>query len=140
MLQYWAEVVSPLPSDDCCPLAMSVVDLRQHVGWYITFSKQDVLKDLGSAIPEAQGWDTGIPEVDPVAMTDIRTVWHSPTETLGVDDTIPPSPRHQSETKIKGRGTLPVDSTASPAMASPIEAPPTNKDIVPLAEDNAKPK
>ena len=32
---------------------MSVVKLRQHVGRYITFSKQDILKDLGSAIPEA---------------------------------------------------------------------------------------
>ena len=123
------------------------MELRQHVGWYITFSKQDVLKDLGSAVPEAQGWDMGIPQVDPVAMTDIRTTWHSPTETLGVDDTIPPSPRHQSEATVEGRGTPLADSTASPAMANtegiqpgPMEAPPTNKDTVPLAEVNAESK
>ena len=72
---------------------MSLVELRQCVGWYITFSKQDILKDLGSALPEAQGWDMGIPQADPVAMTDVGTTQHIPTETLWADDTIPPSPR-----------------------------------------------
>ena len=49
------------------------------MGRYFTFSKQDVLKDLGSAIPEAQGWDLGIPQVDSVAsptMTDVGAVQH----------------------------------------------------------------
>ena len=124
-----------------------MVELRQHVGWYITFSKQDVLKDLGSAIPEAQGQDRGIPQVDPVAMTDVRTTQHSPTETPQVDDTIPLLPGHQSKAKIKDRGTLLADSTTSPAMANmediqpcPMEAPPTNEDTVPLAEFNAEAK
>ena len=76
---------------------MSVVELRQCVGRYITFRKQDVLKDLGSAIPEGQGWYMGIPQADPIAsptMTDVKAAWHSPTETLWVDDTIPPLSRH----------------------------------------------
>ena len=66
-LQYWAEEVSPMASGDPHPLAMSVVELRQHMGRYITFSNQGILKDLGSAMPEAQGWDTGIPQVDSLA-------------------------------------------------------------------------
>ena len=86
---------------------------------YITFSKQDVLKDLGSAIPEAQGWDMGIPQADSVAsptVTDVRAAWHSPTETQWADDTIPPSPGHQSKAKFEDRGTPPVNPTTSPAM------------------------
>ena len=127
-----------------------MVELRLCVGRYIIFSKQDVLKDLGSAIPEAQGWDMGIPQVNTVAsptMTDVRATWHSPMEIQGVDDTIPPSPGHQSEAMIKDRGTLPVDSTTSPAMANaedaqpgPMEAPPTDKNTVPLAKPNAETK
>ena len=56
---------------------MSKVELRQHVGRHITFSKQDVLKDLGSAIPEAQDWNMGIPQADSAAshtMTDVRAM------------------------------------------------------------------
>ena len=89
----------------------------------------------------------GIPQADPVTMTDIRAAWHSPTETPWADDTIPPLPGHQSKAKIEGRGTPPADSTASPTMANaedtqpgPTQAPPTNKDTVPLAEFNAKAK
>ena len=129
---------------------MSMVELRQYVGRYITFSKQDFLKDLGSAITEAQGQDTGIPQADSVAqptMTDVRAMWHSPTETLWADDAIPPSPRHQSEAKIKDRGTPPVDSTTSPAMAdaedtqpSPMEAPPADENTVPSVKSNAETK
>ena len=91
---------------------MGVVELRQHVGKYITFSKQDILKDLGSAIPEAQGLDVGIPQADSVASpttTDVGAMWHSPTETQWVDDTIPPSPEHQSKAKIEYMGTPPAD-------------------------------
>ena len=127
-----------------------MVELRQCVGRYITFSKQDILKDLGSAIPEAQGWDTGIPQADSVAsptMTDVRPLLHSPTETPWVDDTIPPLPGHQSDAKIEDRGTPPVDSTTSPAMAnaedtqpSLIEAPSMDENTVPSAKSNAETK
>ena len=129
---------------------MSVVEFRQCVGRYITFSKQDVLKHLGSAIPEAQGQDMRIPQVDPNAsptMSDVGAMQHSPMETQGVDDTIPPLPGHQSEAKIKDRGTPPVDSTTSLAMANtedtqpgPMEAPPMDENSVPLAKPNAETK
>ena len=59
-LQYWAEEVSLPASGDHRPLVMSVVELRQCMGRYITFGKQDILKDLGSVILEAQGWDMDI--------------------------------------------------------------------------------
>ena len=35
-LEYWTKVVSPPPTNDCCPLVMSMVEWRQHVGWCIT--------------------------------------------------------------------------------------------------------
>ena len=80
-------------------------------------------------------------------MTDIGATWHSPTETPLADDTILPSPEHQSKVKIDGRGTPPADSTTSPAMADAedtqpgsTEAPLMNKDTVPLAEFNAEAK
>ena len=129
---------------------MRVVELRWHVGRYITFSKQDVLKDLGSAIPEAQGWDMGIPQAGYVASpttTDVGDMRHSPTETQWADDTIPPLPLYQSAAKIKDRGTPPADSTASPAMAnaedtqpSPMETPPVDETTVPLAKPDTETK
>ena len=94
-------------SGNCHPLAMSTVELRQCVGRYIAFSKHNVLIDLGSAIPEAQDWDMGIPQADSAAsptMTDVGATWHNPTETQGAYDTIPLLPRHQSEAKIEDRG------------------------------------
>ena len=45
------------------------------MGRYGTFSKQDIFKDLGNAIPEARNWDTETPQVDPITpptMTDVR--------------------------------------------------------------------
>ena len=60
---------------------MSVVELRQSIGRYTTFSEQDILKDLGSAIPEAKDGDMGIPQPDSITsptMTDVRDTWLSP--------------------------------------------------------------
>ena len=148
VLQYWAEEASLPAPDDPHPLAMNVVELRWHVGRCITFSKQDVLKGLASAIPEAKDWDMGIPPVDSVAsptMTDVRGTWLSPTKTQWADDTISPSPRYQSKAKIEDQGTPPVDFTTSPGMAdakdtqpSPMETPPADDTTVPLAKPDAE--
>ena len=84
---------------------MSMMELKQCVGRCITFSKQNILKDLGSAIPEAQGWDMGIPQTDSIASpttTDIGAMQHSPMETQGADDIIPLLPRCKSKAKIEG--------------------------------------
>ena len=129
---------------------MSVVELMQHMGRYITFSKQDILKDLGSAIPEAQGWDTGIPQADSItspAMTDVGDVlaqchensvgrWH-----------------HLSiawvpiQSQDQGQGSPPADSTTSPVTAdakdtqpSPTKTPLVDDTTVPLAKPNAETK
>ena len=115
------------------------------MGWYITFSKQDILNNLGAAVPEAQGQDMGIPQADPVAsptMTDVRAAQQS-HRNLKADDTIPLLPGHQSE----DRGTPPADSTTSLAMAnaedtqsSPMEALQADKNTVPFAKFNAEAK
>ena len=44
--------VRPPTLNDYCPLVMNVVELRQHMGRYITFNKWDVFQNLGSTIPE----------------------------------------------------------------------------------------
>ena len=73
------------------------------MGRYITLSKQDILKDLGSAIHETQGWDTESPQADPITsptMTGIKDMWSCSMETQWVDENIFPLPRHQSRAKI----------------------------------------
>ena len=129
---------------------MSVVELRQHVRRYITSSKQDILKDLGSAKPKVQGWDIGIPQVDSIAsptMPDVRDMWHRPMKTQWADDTFSPLPEYQSKAKIKDRGTPPADSTATPAMANaevtqprPMETSLADNTIVPLAKPDTETK
>ena len=146
-LQYWTEGVSLLTSDDFYPLVRSLVELRWCMRRYITLSKQDILKDLGSAIPEAQGLDTEIPQADSIASpttTGIKDAWLHPMETQWVDD-IFPSPRHQSKAKNKDRGTLPVDSTTSPVTSdakdtqpSPAETPLVDHTTVPSAKLDTK--
>ena len=150
MLQYWAEISSPPASGDPCPLAMSVVELRWHVGRYTTFSKQDILKDLGIAIPEAKDGDMGIPQADSTASpttTDVGGTWLSPMKTQWVGDTISLSPGYQSKAEIEDRGTSPADSTTSPAMADgkntqpgPMETPPVDDTTVPLAKPDTETK
>ena len=53
-LQYWAEKVSLPMLSGKHPLAMSVVELRQQVEGHFTFSKQDILCNLGGTVPEAR--------------------------------------------------------------------------------------
>ena len=48
ILQYWAEKLSPPRSPDLCPLAGSIVELRETVGEYVTFTHWDVVWDLGA--------------------------------------------------------------------------------------------
>ena len=114
VLQFWAEEANPLAPSDPHPLAMSVVELRWCMGRCITFSKQDILKYLGSAVPEAKDGDMGIPQADSTAsptMTDVRDMWLSPMETPLVDDTTVPSAEPDTETQRD----LPTGQVASPA-------------------------
>ena len=85
-LQYWAEEASLLAPSEPCPLVMSVVELRWCMGKYTTFSKHDVFKDLGSAIPEAKGRDIRIPQADSTTsptMTDVRHMAQSYKNSIG---------------------------------------------------------
>ena len=147
-LQYWAEGVSLPASADYYPLVMNVVELRCHVGRYVTLSNQDILKDLGSAIHETQGWDMESPQAGPVTSsttTGAEDTWSRPTETQWVDENIFLLPRHQSKAKIEDEEASLVDPTASPAMSDakdtqsgPTETSPADCIKVPPAELNAK--
>ena len=100
-LQYWAEEANLLvPSHEA--LAMSVVELRWHMGRYTTFSKWDVLKDLGNTIPAVKDGDMGIPQADstaPSTATDDRHLWLSPMGTPPVDDTTVPLAKPNTKTQ-----------------------------------------
>ena len=52
-LQYWAEKCNLLESPDFCPLAGGVVELREAVRGYVTFTNLDVLWGLGVVYPGA---------------------------------------------------------------------------------------
>ena len=111
------------------------------MGRYITLSKQDILKDLGSATPEAQGWDTETPQVDSVAsptMTGVGDAWLHPTETQCADDNIFPLPGHHSKAKIEDSGAPSADSFASPATSDAKDTQPGSTDT-PLADHTTVP-
>ena len=52
-LQYWAEKHNLPESPDPCPLAGGVVELREAVREYVTFTNCDVFQDLGVVYPGA---------------------------------------------------------------------------------------
>ena len=53
-LEYWAEEANPPASSKPHPLAMTVQELRQHIGRYTTFSESDIFEGLGNAVHEAE--------------------------------------------------------------------------------------
>ena len=90
-LQYWAQKVSLPTPGGYCPLAMSIVELRWQVEGHFTFSKQDVLLNLGSTIPEARSQDTEAPQKGVIAPPTTATVGSMepcPTKTQGANNTI----------------------------------------------------
>ena len=147
-LQYWVEEVCLPTLGDYCPLAMSVVELKWWVERHVTFSKQDIFRDLGSAIPEARSRDMEIPQVDsfaPPTTKDVGAMEPSPMETQGADDTISLLPGCQPKTKTEDRQTPPADSTTSQALADAkdtqpgsTETPPGDDTTVPLAKPDTK--
>ena len=122
VLQYWAEEANTPAPGEPCPLAMSVVELRWHMGKYTTFSEDDVFKDLWGAIPEAKDGDMGIPQVDSTAspaMADAKDTQPSTVETqLAYDTTVP-----SAEPNTKTQKDLPTTWAASPAKLENQVAP-----------------
>ena len=66
VLQYWMEKVRPPILNDYHPLAMSMLELKQHVVGYVTFNKWDVFPNLGSTTPKVISQDTGTPKGTPL--------------------------------------------------------------------------
>ena len=52
-LQYWAEKCNLLESLDFCPLVGGVVELREVVSEYVTFTNGDILQGLETIYPGA---------------------------------------------------------------------------------------
>ena len=90
---------------------------KWHVRSYTTFSKHDVFKGLGNAIPEAMDKDMRTPPADSIislAMTDIKDTQLSTI----VDATMFPLPGFKSETKGENAGIPPVHDTAVSVVES----------------------
>ena len=122
MLQYWVEEANlPAPSEPH-PLAMSVRELRQHIGKYTTFNEHDVFKGLGNALPEAEDEDMGTPPADSTTsptMTHAEDTQPSPVEAPLVDNTTVLAAK--SDARIQK--DLPAAWGASPARLEDPVAP-----------------
>ena len=69
-LQYWVERFNPPEDPDFCPLARSVLELRERVKEHIIFTKQDIIQglgriNLGATSQWPQPTPTGLGRVDP---------------------------------------------------------------------------
>ena len=135
VLQYWAEESNPPAPSEPCPLVMSVRELRQHIGRYITLSEPDIFEGLGNAIPEAEYRDMGTPLVDSTTspvMADVEDTQLSPVETPLVDDTTVMATKPDVQTQkdlpaTQGASPTKLEDTAAPTVVSvdKLAGPPT---------------
>ena len=73
---------------------MSTVELKQHVRGHITFSKWDIIWNLGGTTLEVVSWDTVIPQGDPITLpttADVGDKKSSSMEAQGAYNTTPSS-------------------------------------------------
>ena len=134
-LQYWAEEANPLAHSEPHPLEMSVKELRQHIGRYITFSESDIFEGLGNVIHEVKYRDMGIPPVDSTTssiMADMEDAQLSPVETPPVDDTTvlvtEPNAEIQEDLPATwGASPMKLEATAAPTvvLVDKLASPPT---------------
>ena len=109
-LQYWAERLNPLVDPDFCPLARSVLELRERVKEHIICTKQDVIQGLGRIDP---GTTSQLPQPTP---TDLGRV-DSP---LSPCVTTVPSTRLQADDRPIGQDASLMEAatqTASTTMS-----------------------
>ena len=119
------------------PLAISVVELRWQVEGHFTFSKQDVLLNLGNTVPEARSQDTEAPQegaIAPPTTATVGSVEPCPTKTQGSNDTIPTSPGCTPNDEFP-----PAEPTTPPAeinLPGSAEISPMGSTIMPSARMN----
>ena len=128
-LQYWAEKVRLPILNDYHPLAMSIVELKQHVERHVILSKQDVFQNLGSTTPEAISWDMGISQGDtitPPTTANVGDLESSSTEAKGTDNTTPLSSGcpPEDETPLAEPTTLPAKVDVKDTPSGSAETPP----------------
>ena len=103
VLQHWVEEAHPLTPGEHCLLAMSMIELKLHIGIYTTFSKHDVFEGLGNAIPEAVDEDRRTPPADSIASPSPTDVEDTQLSSMA-DDTISPFPVYKSEAESENTG------------------------------------
>ena len=94
VLQYWAEKVRLPTLPDYRPLAMSIVELMQHVRAHVTLDKWDIFWNLGNITPEAVSQDTVIPQGDPFTPPTTTDVGDMESRSMEAWGHITPSPHH----------------------------------------------
>ena len=110
-LQHWVEEANPAILGGPCLLAMSVIELRWHVGSYINFSKHDILKGSDNVVPKAMDKDRRTPPAVSIASPATSDVKDTPLSSM-VDDTISLLPSCKTEAEDEDVGAPPADDTA----------------------------
>ena len=114
-LQYWAEKLN-LPADpDFCPLARSVLELKERVKENDVFSKQDIIQGLGRINPGQ--WSqpiicgTGGMESNLAGVQETHGTTPSLFGSLpGSRNTTFPSPKPPRESWLTGQGASPIEA------------------------------
>ena len=125
-LQYRAERLNPPADPDFCPLARSVLELKERVKEHVVFSKQDIIQGLGRIDP---GTTSQWPQP---TLTDIRSkesnsagVWEKCVTTSSSFGSLPesrdttvPSTRLQMEDQPIGQDASLIEATTQTASAT----------------------
>ena len=125
-LQYWVEKFRLPVHPDYHPLAMSIVELMQHVKEQVTFYKWDVLEGLGRIAWETVNRDPVVPQGHPITKPttiDIRTMESGSAEAQGACDTTPSLVKHppEEETPRVNPIALPTVDDIGPTPPGPTD-------------------
>ena len=128
VLQYWAEKFRLPALLDYHPLAISIVELMQHVKGHITFNKWDIFQNLGRITLEIVSWDTVIPQGDPITLpttADVGDMESNSTEAQRTHDTTPSLFKHppKEETPPIEPIALPTEVDVGNTLLDPADTP-----------------
>ena len=111
------------------PLAMSIVELMQHVKRHVTFYKWDILWGLGRIALETVNQDLAFPKGHPIThstITDVGGMGSNSSEAQGAHDTTPSLFKHPPEEE-----TTPVKPITLPTVDDVGHTPPGPADLPP---------
>ena len=127
-LQYWAEKLNWPVDPDFCPLARSVLELRERVKEHIIFTKQDVIQDLWRINPGATSqWPhptpTGLGRVDPTLSPCVAVSKGTYTVVLSTGLQVDEQPVGQNASLMEATTQAASPTMSGVKLMSPIASP-----------------